>query len=261
MAIHTNLPIYKVAYDLLDAVTDLVKNMPREFKRSIGSKISDECVEIVVLIFRANCAKEKAPHLGDLIERLQVCELRGAAAMLKLVPAHKRLTNHPAHLGLPIGNLSSQFFANIYLDTLDQFIKHQIGAKHYIRYVDDFLLLNESPQWLNAAKYEIEEFLRDKLHARLNPRKTILQPVARGVDFVGQVIKPWHRTTRKRTVNEAMSRVRHVPDDELFETANSYYGLLRQTKSYHVRARLSNILRYRGHTISSSLTKTYRRQA
>lgn len=75
MALHTNLPIYKVAYDLLDVVTDLVKNMPRNFKASIGEKISAECVEIVVLIFRANCAREKAPHLGELIERLQVAEL------------------------------------------------------------------------------------------------------------------------------------------------------------------------------------------
>ncbi len=75
MAIHSSLPIYKVAYDLLDAVTDLVKNMPREFKTSIGKKVSDECVEIVVLIFRANCAREKSTHLSDLIERLQVCEL------------------------------------------------------------------------------------------------------------------------------------------------------------------------------------------
>lgn len=75
MAKHTDLPIYKVAYDLLDAVTDLVKNMPRDFKRSIGGKISEECVEIVVLIFRANCARDKAPHLGELIERLQVAEL------------------------------------------------------------------------------------------------------------------------------------------------------------------------------------------
>lgn len=75
MALHTNLPIYKVAYDLLDVVTDLVKNMPRDFKQSIGGKISQECVEIVVLIFRANCAREKAPHLGELIERLQVAEL------------------------------------------------------------------------------------------------------------------------------------------------------------------------------------------
>jgi hypothetical protein len=75
MGIHTSLPIYKVAYDLLNVVTELVKNMPRDFKRSIGGKIADECVEIVVLIFRANCARDKSPHLGELIERLQVAEL------------------------------------------------------------------------------------------------------------------------------------------------------------------------------------------
>lgn len=75
MALHTNLPIYRVAYGLLDAITDLAKNMPRDFKASIGGKLRDECVEIVVLIFRANCAREKAPHLDSLIERLQVAEL------------------------------------------------------------------------------------------------------------------------------------------------------------------------------------------
>jgi hypothetical protein len=75
MALHTQLPIYKVAYDLLDIVTDLTKNMPRDFKRSIGGKISDECVEIVVLIFRANCVKERTAILTELIERLQVTEL------------------------------------------------------------------------------------------------------------------------------------------------------------------------------------------
>ncbi|MFA6904482.1 MAG: RNA-directed DNA polymerase, partial [Gallionellaceae bacterium] len=203
-------------------------------------------------------------QLADMIlfhDPRQDFELRGSPNMLELVPAHKRLANHPAHLGLPIGNLSSQFFANIYLNELDQFVKHRIGAKHYIRYVDDFLLLNESPQWLNAAKHDIEEFLRDKLHARLNPSKTILQPVERGVDFVGQVIRPWRRTTRKRTVNEALSRVRQMPADALFETANSYCGLLRQTKSHHVRARLSNILRYRGCCINKELTKIFRRTA
>lgn len=188
-------------------------------------------------------------------------ELRGNPDMLNLVPKHKRLVNHPAHLGLPIGNLSSQFFANIYLDALDQFVKHRIGAKHYIRYVDDFVLLHKSPQWLNAAKAQIEEFLRDRLHASINPSKTILQPVTRGVDFVGQVIRPWCRTTRKRTVNEAMRRVSNIDGAELFETANSYYGLLRQaTNSHHQRALLSNALRRRGHTISANLTKTYRRK-
>ena len=75
MAIHTNLPIYKVAYDFLDVVTDLTKNMPRDFKQSIGGKLRDEAVEISVLIFRANVALEKAPHLIELVERQQVVEL------------------------------------------------------------------------------------------------------------------------------------------------------------------------------------------
>lgn len=75
MALHTQLPIYKVAYDLLDVATDLVRNMPRDYKASIGGRIRDECVELMVLIFRANVAKDKAPHLGELLERLQVAEL------------------------------------------------------------------------------------------------------------------------------------------------------------------------------------------
>ena len=75
MALHTTLNIHKVAYDLFDAIMDLAKNMPRDFKASIGGKLRDECIEILVLIFRANVASEKAPHLISLIERLQVCEL------------------------------------------------------------------------------------------------------------------------------------------------------------------------------------------
>jgi hypothetical protein len=75
MATHTTLPIYKVAYDLLDVATNLVKNMQRDFKRSVGEKITAECIEITVLIFRANVAQEKAPHLLELLERLQVAEL------------------------------------------------------------------------------------------------------------------------------------------------------------------------------------------
>ena len=189
-------------------------------------------------------------------------ELRGNSAPLVRVPAHKRLINHPSHLGLPIGNLSSQFFANVYLNELDQFVKHQIGAKHYIRYVDDFILLHESPQWLNAAQVKIEAFLAEKLAARINPSKTILQPISRGVDFVGQVIKPWRRETRKRSVNEAMSKVATMPASELLETANSYFGLFRQSSAgHHQRAKLANILRRRGHTISGDITKTYRRSA
>ncbi|MBH1982019.1 MAG: RNA-directed DNA polymerase [Burkholderiales bacterium] len=187
-------------------------------------------------------------------------QLRGAPELLARVPAHKRLVNQPVHLGLPIGNLSSQFFANIYLDALDQHAKHKIGARHYIRYVDDFLLLHESPQWLGAALANINEFLPRVLHANLNPSKTILQPIARGVDFVGQVIKPWHSRTRRRTVREATSRIAGIPAADVFAAANSYFGLLRQADSSHAdRAALARAVMRRGHCVNGELTKTYRR--
>jgi retron-type reverse transcriptase len=187
-------------------------------------------------------------------------ELRGDRQLIDLVPAHKRLATQPAHLGLPIGNLSSQFFANIYLDALDQYAKHQVRARHYVRYVDDFILLHESPQWLNQALTSIDTFLPATLGARLNPSKTILQPVARGVDFVGHVIRPWHTRARRRTVSQAISRIRTMDGDTVFAAANSYLGLLRQSDSSHAdRAQLARAVLRRGHAVNRTFTKVYRK--
>jgi hypothetical protein len=187
-------------------------------------------------------------------------EMRGDRRLLDRVPAHKRLASQPSHLGLPIGNLSSQFFANIYLDVLDQYAKHRIGARHYVRYVDDFVLLHGSPRWLNEALAKINKFLPAKLGARLNPTKTVLQPVDRGVDFVGQLIKPWHMRTRRRTVRQAITRVRTMDADNVHSAANSYFGLLRQASHSHVdRAALARAVLRRAHAVDGGLTKTYRR--
>ena len=186
--------------------------------------------------------------------------IQSAPELMARVPAHKSLFGQPVHLGLPIGNLSSQFFANVLLDELDQFVKHRLRAPHYIRYVDDFLLLHESPQQLNAWHREIRAFLPERLGLRLNDSKTILQPVDRGIDFVGQVIKPWRRTLRRRTLREGISRLETMPAADLFTAGNSYFGLARQaTKSHHDRTRIANVLRRRGHTVNQSFTKTYRR--
>lgn len=75
MALHTSLPIYKVAYDLLSAATDVTGSMPRDYKASLGNVIREECIEIVILIARANVARDKVPHIDALLERLQVAEL------------------------------------------------------------------------------------------------------------------------------------------------------------------------------------------
>ena len=184
-------------------------------------------------------------------------DYRGNPDLLQRVPAHKRLTSQPPHLGLPIGNLSSQFFANVYLNELDQFVKHRLRCRHYVRYVDDFILLHESPQWLNTAKAAIEQHLANQLAARINPGKTVLQPIARGMDFVGQIIKPHHRITRRRTVASALQRCTTAPASDLFETANSYFGLLRQASHSHTdRCRLAKVILKRGRCVSGDLHKS-----
>ena len=189
-------------------------------------------------------------------------ELRGDAALLQRVPEHKRLMNAPADRGLPIGNLSSQFFANVLLDSLDQHVKHHLqhaGGRHYGRYVDDFYLLHPSPQRLSEALASIADHLERHVHCQLNPRKTIIQPVDRGIDFVGQIIKPWRRTTRQRTVHAAIQRLATMPAEDVFTAGNSYLGLIGQASHPHAdQARIARVLRRRGHAVAGDLGKIFR---
>ena len=186
-------------------------------------------------------------------------EFRGSAREIQRVPHHKRLTNQPVHLGLPIGNLSSQFFANVYLNALDQFAKHQLRAKHYVRYVDDFVILSDSKDYLSDCLCKIEAFLPERLHVRLNPKKTILQPIERGIDFVGQIIKPWHTTTRRKTVNHAISQIKRYDMASAYKSANSYFGLLRQaTANHHDRSRLARAVLQRGLMVDGGFTKAFK---
>jgi hypothetical protein len=189
-------------------------------------------------------------------------DVRGRIELLQRVPPHKSLFNAPDGHGLPIGNLSSQFLANVLLDDLDQYVKQQIRAPHYVRYVDDFVLVHESAQWLSQALARIARFLPEHLHLQLNPRKTVQQPVDRGIDFVGQIIKPWRRTTRRKTVATAIARIQAAPAADVHQSANSYFGLLRQASHSHAdRARLANAVRDRGHCVTAALTKAFRRSA
>jgi RNA-directed DNA polymerase len=188
-------------------------------------------------------------------------DLRSSRSLLARVAPHKSLFNAPTDVGLPIGNLSSQFFANVLLDGLDQFVKHQLRARRYVRYVDDFLLLHESAQWLNDALTKIDAYLPAHLLVRLNPRKTILQPVARGIDFVGHVIKPWCHTTRPRTLRTALRRLETLPAGELHAAGNSYLGLVRQVPQSHTeQVAIARALLKRGHAVDGGLTKIFRRK-
>ncbi|HCC54718.1 MAG TPA: reverse transcriptase [Desulfobulbaceae bacterium] len=125
------------------------------------------------------------------------------------IPPGKSLFGAPFGKGLPIGNLTSQFLANVYLNPLDQFVKHQLKAKYYLRYVDDMILVHEKRQVLEEWLGDIESFLQNKLLLELHPTRRIIQPVGNGADFVGYIVRPTHLLVRRRTVGrckEALAR-------------------------------------------------------
>jgi len=116
---------------------------------------------------------------------------------------------------MPLGNLTSQFFANIYLNDLDYFVKHKIKAEYYIRYVDDFVILHSSKQQLEEWKNEIEIFLREKLKLELHPQKSRIVSLSRGIDFVGFRNFYHFRLLRKRNIRKMFSVVKKYKQGEL----------------------------------------------
>jgi retron-type reverse transcriptase len=132
---------------------------------------------------------------------------RGPAALRRSVPPHKRLANAPAGCGLPIGNLTSQFFANVYLNELDHFVKHQLKCRHYVRYVDDFVCVHESREQLLVWQGQIERFLADRLRLELKD-DVRLRPIDAGVDFLGFHCFAHGRRVRRRVVSHCRERLR-----------------------------------------------------
>jgi retron-type reverse transcriptase len=110
--------------------------------------------------------------------------------------------------GIPIGNLTSQLFANIYLNKLDHFVKRELHEKYYIRYMDDFLILGINKEHLYENKERIKFFLRDHLKLELHPKKAEIFPIDHGIDFLGYIIRDGRRYLRKSTVKRFIKKKR-----------------------------------------------------
>jgi len=158
--------------------------------------------------------------LSLILSRLQNDELRWLSEVLILhdpaadpvftcspekwkdVPAHKSLFSVPSGKGLPIGNLTSQFFANVYLNGLDQFVKHTLKARWYIRYVDDLIFLHRDRGTLREWVGEIQSYLQKRLKLDLHPHRQKVLPVGNGMDFVGYIVRPSHLYIRRRVAHK-----------------------------------------------------------
>ena len=122
----------------------------------------------------------------------------------------KILDNHVSELpgkGMPIGNLTSQFFANIYLNELDYFVKHKLKAKHYIRYVDDFMLLNPTKQILEEWKNQINGFLKNNLKLDLHPEKSKVMALQSGTKFLGFRVFYKYKLLKKSNIRRMKHRI------------------------------------------------------
>lgn len=143
--------------------------------------------------------------------------------------------NDTGRIGLPLGNLTSQLFANIYLNELDQWVKKDLRVKNYIRYADDFVILSSDRRYLENIIPQIADFLELRLKLRLHDKKVFIQTYASGVDFLGWVNFPDHRILRKATKRRMFVRINKKPQEE---SLRSYLGLLKHGNTKKIKSEL-----------------------
>lgn len=141
--------------------------------------------------------------------------------------------------GVPLGNLTSQLLANIYLDQLDQYVKRELRYKYYLRYTDDFVLLAESRGELEKYLPIIQAFLRQRLQVEMHPNKIVFRKWHQGFDFLGYVHFGHHKLVRPKTLRRLFrklaDRAKHTEDDagrmKLEQSKQSYLGILSHARS------------------------------
>ena len=151
--------------------------------------------------------------------------------------------------GLPIGNLTSQLFANIYMNKFDHFIKHQLKVKYYARYTDDFVVVSSDRNYLVGLLEPIQEYLAKYLALQLHPKKVSIRKYQQGIDFLGYVVLRHHislRTkTRRRMFRKLKERVRAhksglISEEALLGSLRSYLGVLSHATADQLRRELLN---------------------
>lgn len=152
---------------------------------------------------------------------------KGDPALMEKVPCHKSLFNMPKNKGLPIGNLTSQFFANVYLNELDQYLKHQLKCRFYLRYMDDFIMVHQHQEQLSEWKEKIKSFLDCKLDLSLKLDAEV-KSVYQGIDFLGYIIRPNYRLVRRRVVGNLKSKLNDFLKELIIEglVGNTHYRKL-----------------------------------
>jgi len=202
----------------------------------------------------AYCLKADIKHYFDTVDHRILLEIisRKIKDTQSMFLIKKILANHSNPKGMPLGNLTSQFFANIYLNELDQFIKQNLRAKYYIRYVDDFVILDWDKSKLENYKQEINRFLMQRLALGLHSTKSKIIPLHAGINFLGFRIFRYHKLLRKSNLRRIKKKpmllyeqfiTQKITYDNVYDSmlgscaharhANTYNLLRRIAKTYN----------------------------
>lgn len=160
--------------------------------------------------------------------------------------SYKMIYENNDNLGIPIGNYTSQYFANIYLNELDYYVKHKLRIKYYIRYMDDFVILVEDKSSARDVFVKIDEFVKVNLKLDLN-KKSKFFPNKLGVDFLGYKVYETHKLLRKRSKIKMKKKVKlykkgYISDIDMIRSLNSWYGHIKHCNSYNLKCKIEKML-------------------
>ena len=152
-------------------------------------------------------------------------------------------------IGIPLGNVTSQLFANVYLHGLDDFIKQELRERYYLRYCDDFIILSNDKTHLESLILPIQEFLKRKLHLELHPKKVTIRKLNQGIDFVGYVLFSKHILLRTRTKQRMKKRLKTyyeayleggIDATSMDQRLHSYLGILSHANQHTLSLGIKN---------------------
>jgi RNA-directed DNA polymerase len=174
----------------------------------------------------------------------QGCRVRGSRENWISLPKSKSLFCSEAGKGLPVGNLTSQLFANVYLDEFDHYVSEELGVKYYGRYVDDMVFVHKNKAFLKNLVGTIGERLQSELGLELHPRKMYLQRFENGLYFLGVFIKPWRiyigRKTKQNFYEDVMASGEDSGTEERqISSINSYLGIMKHYHTYKLRKKIT----------------------
>lgn len=226
----------------------------KSFFMSIDKKILFHKVRELVM---QNYIETDRDLIIELLEKIifnrpeKNCHIKGKRSDWKGLPKSKSLFTSAPYKGLPIGNLTSQIFANYYMSEFDDYVTKTLGIKYYGRYVDDFVIVHPDKQFLIDIQPKLRQFLADRLSLTLHPKKVYLQHYTKGVKFIGAVVKPYREYIANRTkgnLYDTIERYNHqiASDykgiknnlDDVVSSVNSYLGFMVHYKSFNIRKKM-----------------------